>query len=362
MESVGEKLRKAREAKNVSLDQVSRETNIAKRYLQALEEEDVSLFPGDTYAIGFLRNYAEYLGLNPAELITLYKNMRLQEQPVPIEVLLEKKRSFHPFLVAGIGAIILLAVGLFLFLRPMEAKKEKAEVVSRAATKIQYKGLPIEQSFIEGDEIVFSEEIGSVRVAKVSSTVELVGNFGRLVMKQGQESLLDLPGAKQLVKVTCNTLQREGKTSKAVLKFEMVQRTGGAVATEGGRAGTEGSGSAVPVGSVGEGSRLQRPRLVLESPSKAPFTLEIEFTGYCFFRYRVDNSEREERYFRKGETFKIDIQKEIVLGFSNAGALRGRIQGKEIEFGRPGQVGVGILKWVENPGGGSFRLEFVPVY
>lgn len=361
MESVGEKLRKAREAKNLSLDQVSRETNIAKRYLQALEEEDVSQFPGDTYAMGFLRNYAEYLGLNPAELITLYKNMRLQEQPIPIEALLEKRRSVIPYLLVGAGVVIALAIGLFFFLRPTESKKEKPEIASRAATKVQFKGTLLEQPFIEGDEVLLPDEIGSLRVVKVGSTVELVGSFGRLVMKQGQESLLDLPGAKQLVKVTCSNLQREGKTSKALLKFEMVQRTGGSAASEGGKAGTEVSGSAVPVGSTGEPVR-QRSRVILEAPARTPFTLEIEFTGYCFFRYRADNGEREEKYFRKGETFKIDIQKEIFMGFSNAGALRGRIKGKEIELGRPGQVGVGILKWIENPAGGSFRLEFVPVY
>lgn len=361
MESVGEKLRKAREAKNVSLDQVSRETNIAKRYLQALEEEDVSQFPGDTYAMGFLRNYAEYLGLDPAEMITLYKNMRLQEQPVPIEALLEKKRSLPPYLFVGAGIVILVAVGLFFYFRPVDGKKEKTEV-ARAATKVEYKGPSLEQIFIEGDEIVLPEEFGSVRVVKVGSTVELAGNFGRLVMKQGQESLLDLPGAKQLVKVTCSNLQREGKTAKALLKFEIVQRTGGTVPADGSKIGSEVPGTAVPVGTTGEPVRVQQSRIILESPTRAPFTLEIEFTGYCFFRYRADNGEREEKYFRKGETFQIDVQKEISLGFSNAGALRGRIQGREIEFGRPGQVGVGTLKWVENPQGGSFRLEFVPVY
>lgn len=362
MESVGEKLRKAREAKNVSLDQVSRETNISKRYLQALEEEDASQFPGDTYAMGFLRNYAEYLGLNSSELITLYKNMRLQEQPVPIEALLEKKRSINPTLLVGGVLLIVIAVGVFFFLRPTEGKKEKQEVASRSPTKVEYREAPLEQPFIEGDEILFPAEIGSVRVVKVGATVELAGNFGRLVMKQGQESLLDLPGSKQLVKVICRALQREGKTSKAFLKFEMVQRTGGPVPSEGSKVGVEVSGSAVPVGSTTESARAQRSRVILESPHSAPFTLEIEFTGYCFFRYRADNGEREEKYFRKGETFKMDIQKEIFLGFSNAGALRGRIQGKEIEFGRPGQVGVGILKWVENHGAGSYRLEFVPLY
>lgn len=361
MESVGEKLRRTREAKNISLDQVSRETNIAKRYLQALEEEDVSQFPGDTYAMGFLRNYAEYLGLNSAELITLYKNMRLQEQPVPLEALLKRKRSYFPYLLLGGGVVVLLALGLFYFLSPTEGKKEKAEVVSRAAAKVEFKGALLEQPFIEGDEILFPEEIGPVRVVKVGSTVELAGNFGRLVMKEGQESLLDLPGATEMVKVTCTTLQREGKTTKALLKFEMVQRTRVA-APEGVKGGAELSGPAVPVGSTSEPTRLQRSWVVLESPHRGPFTLEIEFSGYSFFRYRADNGEREEKYFRKGETFKIDVQKEISMGFSNAGALRGRIQGKEIEFGRPGQVGVGILKWVDTPAGGSYRLEFVPVY
>jgi hypothetical protein len=294
-------------------------------------------------------------------MITLYKNMRLQEQPVPLEALLQKKRSVSPYLLLGGGVIVLLALGLFLFLSPTEGKKEKKEVVTRAAAKVEFKGVTLEQPFIEGDEILFPEDIGPVRVVKVGATVELAGNFGRLVMKQGQESLLDLPGAKQMVKVTCATLQREGKTSKALLKFEVVQRAG-VDASPGGKTGAELTAPAVPVGSTSEPTRLQRSRVILESPQRGPFTLEIEFTGYCFFRYRADNGEREEKYFRKGETFKMDVQKEILLGFSNAGALRGRIQGKEIEFGRPGQVGVGILKWVENPAGGSYRLEFVPVY
>ena len=71
MESIGEKLRLARERNALTLDQVARETHVAKRFLKALEDEDFSVFPGETYAMGFLRNYAEYLGLDPEELIAL---------------------------------------------------------------------------------------------------------------------------------------------------------------------------------------------------------------------------------------------------------------------------------------------------
>ncbi|MFQ3620990.1 MAG: helix-turn-helix domain-containing protein, partial [Spirochaetales bacterium] len=178
MESIGEKLRKAREDKQVSLDQVARETNIAKRYLIALEEEDSSQFPGETYALGFLRNYAEYLGLNSAELITLYKNMRLQEQPVPLEALLEKKRSLSPYIIGIVVGILVLGAGVgYYYLRIRTQPKEPAPVV-QGVSRVEYRGQLLEQLFIEGDEITFSEPIGTIKVQKIGSTVDLVGIFG----------------------------------------------------------------------------------------------------------------------------------------------------------------------------------------
>ena len=92
MESIGDKLRVEREQKGLSIEQIARDTNIAKRYLEALEIEDFSVFPGDPYLIGFLRNYAEYLGIDPEEMVLLYKNFTIQSQPVPMDELLERKR------------------------------------------------------------------------------------------------------------------------------------------------------------------------------------------------------------------------------------------------------------------------------
>ena len=88
MTPIGEQLRAVRERKGLTLDRVADETNIAKRYLSGLEAEDFTVFPGDPYVIGFLRNYAEYLGLPSDEFVTTYKNMKIQEQPMPIEELI----------------------------------------------------------------------------------------------------------------------------------------------------------------------------------------------------------------------------------------------------------------------------------
>ena len=94
MESIGDKLRSQREQKGYSIEQIARDTNIAKRYLEALEVEDFTVFPGDPYLIGFLRNYSDYLGIDPEEMVSLYKNFQIQSQPVPMdELLVSKDRS-----------------------------------------------------------------------------------------------------------------------------------------------------------------------------------------------------------------------------------------------------------------------------
>ena len=61
MESYGELLRKAREEKNLDLNKIAREISIEKRYLEGLETENTSVFPGEAYLTGFLRNYSAYL-------------------------------------------------------------------------------------------------------------------------------------------------------------------------------------------------------------------------------------------------------------------------------------------------------------
>jgi transcriptional regulator with XRE-family HTH domain len=69
---LGEVLRKRREELGVSLEDVQAATKIRKRYLQAIEEGDWSVLPGDVYARGFVRAYADYLGLNGTALLEEY--------------------------------------------------------------------------------------------------------------------------------------------------------------------------------------------------------------------------------------------------------------------------------------------------
>jgi hypothetical protein len=102
--------------------------------------------------------------------------------------------------------------------------------------------------------------------------------------------------------------------------------------------------------------------VITEASSQGPFTLEAEFRGYCLFRYVADNQPREERYFRRGETFRMDVRSEIRMWYSNSGSLRARISGNEIEFGKPGEVGAAVIRWVRAETGRGYRLEVIPMY
>lgn len=72
MLAIGSNLREARGRRGLSLAQIDAATHIRRRYLKALENERFDLLPGTAYARGFLRTYAEYLGLDADAFVEEY--------------------------------------------------------------------------------------------------------------------------------------------------------------------------------------------------------------------------------------------------------------------------------------------------
>jgi cytoskeleton protein RodZ len=73
LETVGQDLRAARLRRGDDLATVSRALKIRKDHLEAVEEDRLENLPGRTYAIGFVRTYAGYLGLDATETVERYK-------------------------------------------------------------------------------------------------------------------------------------------------------------------------------------------------------------------------------------------------------------------------------------------------
>lgn len=72
MATFGPTLRRTREERSISLDEIANETRLSKRYILALEDEAIGKLPGGTYNRAYLRTYATYLGLDPEALLRDY--------------------------------------------------------------------------------------------------------------------------------------------------------------------------------------------------------------------------------------------------------------------------------------------------
>jgi len=72
MATLGQQLKAAREAKGVSESDAGSATKTLTKVIIAMEADDFSAMPAPTYAKGFIRLYAEYLGLDPAPLVEEY--------------------------------------------------------------------------------------------------------------------------------------------------------------------------------------------------------------------------------------------------------------------------------------------------
>src|SRR5262250_2405819 len=73
LETVGQDLRTARLRRGDDLASVSRVLKIRKDHLEALEEDRLEALPGRTYAVGFVRSYADYLGLDSVQCVERFK-------------------------------------------------------------------------------------------------------------------------------------------------------------------------------------------------------------------------------------------------------------------------------------------------
>lgn len=76
MSGFGDALRHARANKGVTLTEVERAIRIPRKYLRALEDEDFAALPNGVYSRGIVRNYAQYLHLDPDDAIAYFEELR----------------------------------------------------------------------------------------------------------------------------------------------------------------------------------------------------------------------------------------------------------------------------------------------
>jgi cytoskeletal protein RodZ len=499
MESIGEKLRLAREKNNYTIEQVSRDTHVARRFLKALEDEDFSVFPGETYAMGFLRNYAEYLGLNAEEFVGLYRNLKIQEQPLPMTELLQSRpRLNRRVLVVFIVAALIIVVGggtAYLIHRSLTQGQSRTGGQTPNAAGGTSQDFVFQEEvrtkwFKQGDRILvpLGDKNYRIEIGTVGDTVTLRVPGGTVELTLGKERFIDLDSdSKPDLKVVWNDVDRTSSDKQASLGLYRVsgsaQDTGaqqpaqggepaaGPAGTQplgpgaGGQSGTQTPAGATPAGqapaaasprtqaggtqpaaatptgqtpaaaapkpqaSVPAGGQTggapapvaaqpaaatvpkpqtggtqpsntiaatgltpaatapaaQQPAgqaraastqasstqparptgdkilTVMRAPEAGAIITDMVFRDYCLFRFLVDANEREERFFQKGESFSLDGKNQITLWLSNAGAVKAKISGKDVDLGNLGEVAAWRIAWRKDAMIGDYVLEVTPI-
>lgn len=110
----GERLKRERELREVSMDELTKATRISTRFVEALENEDWAKLPGGVFGHGFVRTIARYLGLNEEALLGEFDLARAEHSaaaPPKQEERIPPPPKWLP--VAAVLVVLLLIAGIF---------------------------------------------------------------------------------------------------------------------------------------------------------------------------------------------------------------------------------------------------------
>lgn len=178
IQGVGDRLREAREARQLTLAQVAGETRIPQRHLQTIEAGDFTALPARTYAISFAKNYARMVGLDQDEVADQVRAELDAQDPTPRY----RPAGFEPGDPARVPsrtlgwvsviAVLLVLAGLFAFARtffapavelPSLVEQEQAQQAS-AAPAPRTSPRPASPQAGAGGEVVFTALVPGIWV------------------------------------------------------------------------------------------------------------------------------------------------------------------------------------------------------
>lgn len=142
---VGEILRRTRLHYGQSLQQVEVVLRIRASQLHALETGDHSQLPGRVYALGFVRSYSEYLGLDGDKMVQLFKQQFGGKQKKPdmsFPVAASESKVPNAFIIAGSLFGVVVLIGFIAFMLFPRAEKNEIPPVPEDLTKSQLNEAP----------------------------------------------------------------------------------------------------------------------------------------------------------------------------------------------------------------------------
>jgi len=360
LEGIGERLRKSREAKKLTINDISKETNISSKYIEAIENEDFEKLPSETHIVGFLRNYAEFLKEDSDEIIQFYKGFKIGESTTPLEELTKPTRPrlvinfsniFRQYkniiYIVGITSLVFLLVWLFtvVFSSKIDIKggesinniknEYKATKENPEIEKIRYLKLSNDSGFaliyksetvqflVDNKEVMFLlKEIKDKEVL-----LELIPGNKLETIKIEKPKIIEIEGCKRKIIITLKGLTenrakilvslspKKGRKTKSIVKKEENNRD------------------------------TNNTRIIAQNKKNLQIVFEARFIRKTYLELYLDGNLKRKGLISAGTIERWEASEYIQLKIGNAGGLKAKINGKPFTFGQLGQVTNKIITW-----------------
>ncbi len=368
MESYGALLKKTREDLNLSIEEVETKTSITRQYIEGLEEEKNEAFPGEPYMVGFLKNYADFLGLKSDDVLKLYHAKKIQESPVPVELLQKKKKKYLVPLIVTLSVLALAGIGCYLYygvfkIPQQKLEKERQIAETKKVHQYTFSGQTETNRLYEGDQILVPSKEGDGNIPLVVKNT--VGSLlvqtpaGDQKVDLGEERPLDIDGDSlpDVILYVSDVDTRDGSRGAQVRMLlqdeDLIPQPVATIIKE----DENGEEITVPIEAVSDNAKQT---VIYESDRAFPFTLTVAFRNACLFRHRVDRNAKVENHFTSNsQALSLSAQNGIRIWTSNINAVSLQVsagtQNIAIEIGPAGHVLVEDIKWVYG-NDGKYRL------
>ncbi len=363
MESIGEKLIAAREARRLTPKEVAKETNIVAKYIEALENEEFDKFPGETYTVGFLRSYADYLKLDADEIVQQYKAYKIGESATPLEELTRPTRT--PILMnlttlyVQYRNIVLIAAGVFGLILVIWLFSSLLSSGIDTEGDDSINNIKNEYSLSKQDLGI--ENIRNMQLTNDSGYVLLYKNEAVQFLVDSKEVLLllkeirkdavvveILPGERvekmQMDKTARVRVAGFSRDMDLTLKGLTENRAKILVAL-GQKPEVEervAADNAVPPAGV------DNTKVVAQNEKNLKIVFEADFLQKTYLELYLDGNEKRRGMVAEGTHERWEASEYIQLKIGNAGGMKAKINGKDYTFGLPGQVANKVITWTKD--------------
>jgi cytoskeleton protein RodZ len=276
--TLGRLLKTSREDRHIDLDAVVKETKVRRHYLEALENEEWEKLPSQVFVRGFVRSYAEFLGLDKEMVLDHYERAvpRERYQPHVLQSISTQSTMWRRIITISLLAIALIGVIIYL-------RGNKISIIGKAFQYLET------QSVTEKYEVKSEREDG--KIPDEEATVEVLTGEAKI---EGDQIETISPGSEE----------------------ESIQDS--TVALKKAAAAEEADDEKQPP-----------PRFVLTASVIARTWISIA----------VDNESAKEYLFQPGETFRWTAEQGFDILVGNAGGIEFSLNGSPIgDLGPEGKV------------------------